>query len=124
MVLSPDTANSAATAAVPNSPSPPSRRTSSGSARYTWKDSTYDPIIATESSRNDRLARMPRHWASTPALPSLPFRWSSSARRAGSARICTTLSSAKIPAATRQVTRKSTPVSTMPTSGPSRIPAW
>ncbi len=124
-VLSPETANRAAVAAPAKAPSPPRRRTSSGSARYTWKVSTYEPVIAAAKSRNGRLARIPRHWASTVSrAPPGSVPAPSAARRAGRLRICTRLSTAKIPAAVRQVTRNPAPVRTIPTSGPSRMPAW
>ena len=90
----------------------------SGSARYTWKDSTYDPIIAVANSRNDRLASTERQSCRIDVRPS-----PDSTSRCGRANNCAMVSAANTAAAMAAVSRKSTAMNANPTSGPASIPA-
>lgn len=74
------------------------------SARYTWKDNTYDPIIAVANSRNDRLASTVRQSCRIDVRPS-----PDSISRCGRANNCATVSTANTAAATAAVSLKSTP---------------
>ncbi len=98
---------------------PRARPAASGSARYTWKVSRYEPVIAPENSRNGRLASTVRHCARTPSRsrPAPP-------PRAGRARHWSTVSAAKTAAATVQTAVKSAASRASPASGPSSMPAW
>ncbi|CPU15585.1 Uncharacterised protein [Mycobacteroides abscessus] len=77
MATSPDTTKMLVTSAVSDFLSSVSSAACSGSARYTWNVSTYEPIMAPENNRKALLDTTERQLVSTGAR---------SALRSGSAR--------------------------------------